>query len=93
MYDDPGDIDRNGIPDAIQRDPVVVPEEPAPFSLYPPEPAGLPGIDAPIEATAEPGHERADQQQQAREFELLGTTVSETIKAIGEGLSSVARKE
>jgi hypothetical protein len=53
MFDDPCDIDRNGIPDAIQRDPVVAPEEPVPFSLFPPEPAGLPGIDSPIEATAE----------------------------------------
>jgi hypothetical protein len=46
MYDE--DIDRNGIPDMIQRDPVVVPE---PFDLFgdPPD-DGLPGITAPIEA-------------------------------------------
>jgi hypothetical protein len=53
VFDDTGDIDRNGIPDAIQRDPVVVPGDPAPFSMFDPEP-GLPGIDSPIEATAEP---------------------------------------
>lgn len=46
------DIDGNGIPDAIQADPVIVPPEPAPFTLVPPE-LGLPGMDAPIGATAE----------------------------------------
>jgi hypothetical protein len=49
MLDDPGDIDRNGIPDAIQRDPVVAPGEPRPFSMY--ETDGLPGIDTPVDAT------------------------------------------
>ena len=51
MFDDDGDIDDNGIPDSIQRDPVVV-RDPVVFG----EPAdeGLPGITAPIEATAEP---------------------------------------
>lgn len=91
MYDD--DIDRNGIPDMIQRDPVVVPE---PVEIFgePPDP-GLPGITAPIEATAEPEPEPAtpaDLQQQAREFDLLSSTVNETIKAIGEGLNAAARK-
>ena len=47
MLDDPGDIDRNGIPDAIQRDPVVVPPEPVPFGVFDPDPdEGLPGITA-----------------------------------------------
>jgi hypothetical protein len=58
MYDD--DIDRNGIPDMIQREPAVAPE---PFDLFgePPE-VGLPGITGPIEApepdepTAPDGH-------------------------------------
>jgi hypothetical protein len=49
MFDDPGDIDRNGIPDSIQRDPVGVPEDPQPLSGFAPDP-GLPGIDPPIEA-------------------------------------------
>jgi hypothetical protein len=52
MFDDPGDIDRNGIPDSIQRDPVGVPEDPQPLSGFAPDP-GLPGIDPPIEATAD----------------------------------------
>jgi hypothetical protein len=47
MYDD--DIDRNGIPDMIQRDPVVVPETADRFG----DDVGLPGITAPIEAPAE----------------------------------------
>jgi hypothetical protein len=53
MFDDPGDIDRNGIPDSIQLDPVVAPGEPVPFSLLEAD-AGLPGIDAPIDTTADP---------------------------------------
>ena len=51
MFDDPGDIDRNGIPDSIQRDPVVAPPEPAEFGAAP-DP-GLPGIDAPIAPTSD----------------------------------------
>jgi hypothetical protein len=44
MADDTSwDADSNGIPDSIQRDPVVVPEDPGP--------EGLPGITAPIEAS------------------------------------------
>ncbi len=53
MLDNDGDIDNNGIPDSIQRDPVVAPGDPLPFSMFDPAP-GLPGIDSPIEATAEP---------------------------------------
>lgn len=105
MSDDPGDIDRNGIPDAIQRDPVIVPE-PASFGAPPEE--GLPGITAPIEATAEPplppqppaapspdadeetmARYQADAQIYARHMNAY----SEAIKAIGQGLSNVARKE
>ena len=52
MFDDDGDIDNNGIPDSIQRDPVVAPPEPVMFGEAPDE--GLPGITSPIEATAEP---------------------------------------
>ena len=52
MFEDDGDIDDNGIPDSIQRDPVVAPREPVMFGQPPEE--GLPGITAPIEATAEP---------------------------------------
>jgi len=37
------DADGNGIPDSIQRDPVVVPEDPGP--------EGVPGITAPVEAS------------------------------------------
>lgn len=44
MLDDDSDLDRNGIPDSIQLDPVVVPAEPD---------QGPPGIAAPIEATAD----------------------------------------
>ena len=49
MDESSGDIDRNGIPNSIQRDPVVVPE---PFDLFgdPPD-VGLPGINSPIEAS------------------------------------------
>ncbi len=50
MLDDPGDIDRNGIPDAIQRDPVVAPE---PVIFGEPTQPGLPGITEPLEATAD----------------------------------------
>jgi hypothetical protein len=38
MFDDPGDIDRNGIPDSIQRDPVVAPGEEDPFDVFAPDP-------------------------------------------------------
>lgn len=51
MFEDDGDIDDNGIPDSIQRDPVVE-RTPVVFGETPDE--GLPGITAPIEATAEP---------------------------------------
>ncbi len=51
MFDDDGDIDNNGIPDAIQRDPVV---EREPVIFGEPADEGLPGITSPIEATAEP---------------------------------------
>ena len=53
MFDDDGDIDNNGIPDSIQRDPVVAPGDPAPFSMFEPDP-GLPGITSPIETMDEP---------------------------------------
>jgi hypothetical protein len=53
VLDDDGDIDNNGIPDSIQRDPVVAPGDPVPFNMFEPD-AGLPGIDSPSEATAEP---------------------------------------
>ena len=57
MFDDPGDLDRNGIPDSIQLDPVVVPEDPFVFG-EPVAETGLPGIDSPItavgDASAEP---------------------------------------
>ncbi len=52
MFEDDGDIDDNGIPDSIQRDPVVAPGEPRPFSMY--ETDGLPGITSPIETVDEP---------------------------------------
>ncbi len=91
---DDGDLDRNGIPDAIQRDPVVVPPEPEPFGVFDPDP-GLPGITTPIEATAGPQPEPAtpaDLQQQAREFEMLSGGLNETLKAIGDALNTAARK-
>ena len=50
MFDDDGDIDDNGIPDSIQRDPVV---ERQAVVFGEPADEGLPGITAPIEATAE----------------------------------------
>src|SRR4029077_7287629 len=50
MFDDPGDIDRNGIPDSIQRDPVGVPEDPQPLIEYAPAP-GPAGFDPPGAAT------------------------------------------
>lgn len=52
MFDDDGDIDNNGIPDSIQRDPVVAPGDPVPFGMFEPDP-GLPGITSPIETTAD----------------------------------------
>ena len=52
MFDDDGDIDDNGIPDSIQRDPVVAPGYPGPFSMFEPDP-GLPGITSPIETMDE----------------------------------------
>jgi hypothetical protein len=88
MFDDPGDIDRNGIPDAIQRDPVVVPDPPpvTPTSiLVDPWPGdGLPGITAPIE---EP--EASD----ASPTPPGGPGANEVIRALGEALSTMARKE
>jgi alpha-beta hydrolase superfamily lysophospholipase len=50
MYDDTGDIDQNGVPDSIQRDPVV---EREPLIFGEPAEPGLPGITEPIEATAD----------------------------------------
>ncbi len=94
MYDD--DIDRNGIPDAIQRDPVVAP--PVPFGVFDPDPdPGLPGITAPVEATSEPQPEPAagTTEQQGNESQALGAlsnATSEVLKSIGDGLNSVARK-
>ena len=51
VFDDDGDIDHNGIPDSIQRDPVV---ERDPVTFGQPADEGPPGITSPIDATAEP---------------------------------------
>ena len=50
MFDDPGDIDRYGIPDSIQRDPVVVPDD-APAFREPEPDLGLTGIGSPMKAS------------------------------------------
>ena len=50
MFDDPGDIDRNGIGDSIQRDPVVVPDD-APAFREPEPDLGMSGIGSPMEAS------------------------------------------
>jgi hypothetical protein len=100
MFDDQDDLDGNGIPDAIQRDPVVVPPESVAVGVFDPEP-GLPGITSPMDATAEAGpgsaaadpQAMADQQHEAQVFGMLSSSVNETLKAIGEGLSTAARND
>lgn len=51
MFEDDGDIDDNGIPDSIQRDPVVE-RTPMVFGETPNE--GLPGMPSPVEGTFDP---------------------------------------
>lgn len=92
-------IDRNGIPDMIQRDPPIAPPQPTSFGGVDPDPdPGLPGITTPIDVPAEPDPEpapatMADAQHEAQVFSMLSSTVDQTIKSIGEGLSTMAREQ
>lgn len=98
MYDDPGDIDGNGIPDSLQFDPVLVTEPGMRFG-EPPE-AGLPGITAPVYPETEAA-ETADidpvgmveVQHEAQQFGFLTEATGQVLKDIGDSLSTVARKE
>ena len=71
MTDDWWDADHNGIPDSIQRDPVVAPE-PAAGSSEADQDARLPGINAPIDPPAEPAPDPSavDPETQTKVYEI-----------------------
>lgn len=103
MFDDPGDLDRNGIPDAIQADPVIVPGDEDPFDVFAPQ-ATLPGSPnaqvtetpppAPeVPAPPPPSTEMTEVQDEGKRMSVMMEMSNQVIKTIGEGLSEAARKQ
>ena len=63
-YQDSWDADRNGIPDSIQRDPVVAPDDSPAFSEPEPD-VGLSEMTSPIEPPVAPTPPPADADEAA----------------------------